>query len=106
MGASADKSFVVNPLRDNMGLPLRSEEHTSELQSQSNLVCRLLLEKKKNRDRDDGLPGSHSWVRSFYENDIHLEPYKLGLEFSALIGATPCPPVLERDGLCLDVAPL
>src|SRR2546430_5516644 len=28
-------------------LDLRSEEHTSELQSQSNLVCRLLLEKKK-----------------------------------------------------------
>src|SRR2546430_9858803 len=28
--------------------PFRSEEHTSELQSQSNLVCRLLLEKKKN----------------------------------------------------------
>src|SRR2546430_13294274 len=27
--------------------PPRSEEHTSELQSQSNLVCRLLLEKKK-----------------------------------------------------------
>src|SRR2546430_10332856 len=27
----------------------RSEEHTSELQSQSNLVCRLLLEKKKQR---------------------------------------------------------
>src|SRR2546430_13598777 len=30
------------------GLERRSEEHTSELQSQSNLVCRLLLEKKKN----------------------------------------------------------
>src|SRR2546427_9624059 len=29
---------------------LRSEEHTSELQSQSNLVCRLLLEKKKRRE--------------------------------------------------------
>src|SRR2546430_11127245 len=29
---------------------IRSEEHTSELQSQSNLVCRLLLEKKKQRD--------------------------------------------------------
>src|SRR5688572_31620021 len=29
--------------------PSRSEEHTSELQSQSNLVCRLLLEKKKNK---------------------------------------------------------
>src|SRR2546430_6817179 len=31
------------------GRPVRSEEHTSELQSQSNLVCRLLLEKKKHR---------------------------------------------------------
>src|SRR2546430_9687151 len=29
------------------GRTVRSEEHTSELQSQSNLVCRLLLEKKK-----------------------------------------------------------
>src|SRR3989475_6891860 len=29
------------------GVAMRSEEHTSELQSQSNLVCRLLLEKKK-----------------------------------------------------------
>src|SRR2546427_7785792 len=29
------------------GIFMRSEEHTSELQSQSNLVCRLLLEKKK-----------------------------------------------------------
>src|SRR5688572_32466729 len=29
----------------------RSEEHTSELQSQSNLVCRLLLEKKKNKQK-------------------------------------------------------
>src|SRR2546421_7426450 len=29
----------------------RSEEHTSELQSRSDLVCRLLLEKKKNRGR-------------------------------------------------------
>src|SRR2546430_12346184 len=39
--------------RTYMGCPIcsrwkRSEEHTSELQSQSNLVCRLLLEKKKN----------------------------------------------------------
>src|SRR2546430_6207847 len=37
----------------------RSEEHTSELQSQSNLVCRLLLEKKKqqpNHTRPDAEP--------------------------------------------------
>src|SRR2546427_1351706 len=32
---------------DSPGKRTRSEEHTSELQSQSNLVCRLLLEKKK-----------------------------------------------------------
>src|SRR2546430_10395490 len=31
---------------------VRSEEHTSELQSQSNLVCRLLLEKKESARRD------------------------------------------------------
>src|SRR3712207_8037574 len=31
----------------------RSEEHTSELQSRQYLVCRLLLEKKKNRSYDD-----------------------------------------------------
>src|SRR2546427_8148777 len=31
----------------------RSEEHTSELQSQSNLVCRLLLEKKKKTEKSD-----------------------------------------------------
>src|SRR5688572_31047323 len=31
---------------------VRSEEHTSELQSQSNLVCRLLLEKKKKKKRN------------------------------------------------------
>src|SRR5688572_31326935 len=38
----------VRPTRSApVALFLRSEEHTSELQSQSNLVCRLLLEKKK-----------------------------------------------------------
>src|SRR6516165_11011196 len=34
---------------DRAGAVIRSEEHTSELQSQSNLVCRLLLEKKKKK---------------------------------------------------------
>src|SRR5688572_32460363 len=38
---NADKMAPVKP-----GAESRSEEHTSELQSQSNLVCRLLLEKK------------------------------------------------------------
>src|SRR5438309_5568997 len=35
------------PLRQRLAFILRSEEHTSELQSQFHLVCRLLLEKKK-----------------------------------------------------------
>src|SRR2546421_8803338 len=34
-----------------MPIRLRSEEHTSELQSRSDLVCRLLLEKKKKKER-------------------------------------------------------
>src|SRR2546430_12621537 len=38
------------------GQQRRSEEHTSELQSQSNLVCRLLLEKKKKHDMISLLP--------------------------------------------------
>src|SRR6266853_5965106 len=33
----------------------RSEEHTSELQSQSNLVCRLLLEKKKKKQKKNNI---------------------------------------------------
>src|SRR2546427_4916026 len=40
-------------------LPLRSEEHTSELQSQSNLVCRLLLEKKKKKQIDKFKTSKH-----------------------------------------------
>src|SRR5688572_31058293 len=42
---SCRESLVSPFLGEN--LMVRSEEHTSELQSQSNLVCRLLLEKKK-----------------------------------------------------------
>src|SRR2546430_7479896 len=42
----AERSEVVDLMERGVEV-LRSEEHTSELQSQSNLVCRLLLEKKK-----------------------------------------------------------
>src|SRR3989475_7076680 len=41
------RSSVIAPAA--LRSPPRSEEHTSELQSQSNLVCRLLLEKKKKK---------------------------------------------------------
>src|SRR2546427_8683975 len=43
----ASNVSVVSAKRGLQEGDLRSEEHTSELQSQSNLVCRLLLEKKK-----------------------------------------------------------
>src|SRR5688572_31382260 len=51
----------------------RSEEHTSELQSQSNLVCRLLLEKKKDRGRPAaplrGLRGAGRTPRHVQDQD-------------------------------------
>src|SRR5256885_5311466 len=43
-----------------LDFPLRSEEHTSELQSPCNLVCRLLLEKKKKRPQTRGATSLHS----------------------------------------------
>src|SRR2546427_8118996 len=54
-GSPGPRSWPVSPSPNQQRLQrveprvpeLRSEEHTSELQSQSNLVCRLLLEKKK-----------------------------------------------------------
>src|SRR2546421_1750088 len=42
--------FFAKDLPDTLDQVRRSEEHTSELQSRSDLVCRLLLEKKKNLD--------------------------------------------------------
>src|SRR5205085_5786766 len=55
----------------------RSEEHTSELQSQSNLVCRLLLEKKKilaDAHRSDGQAVDHvhrTYVQYHRRVDLH-----------------------------------
>src|SRR3989475_1915986 len=46
-GESAFGSWLYRIVANAAYQKLRSEEHTSELQSQSNLVCRLLLEKKK-----------------------------------------------------------
>src|SRR5262249_61214743 len=51
-GFAGLKYFPYDPAWriEGRGLPDRSEEHTSELQSLTNLVCRLLLEKKKTND--------------------------------------------------------
>src|SRR5689334_23652057 len=54
----------------------RSEEHTSELQSQFHLVCRLLLEKKKNNRQRDNLCFDHKFFKKVYQTSdkkiIHL----------------------------------
>src|SRR3712207_6993707 len=47
------------------GCPIRSEEHTSELQSRQYLVCRLLLEKKKN---NKNLNYAHRYTLAFYRD--------------------------------------
>src|SRR2546430_12580911 len=56
-GSMSDAESVTTATR--LTVRPRSEEHTSELQSQSNLVCRLLLEKKKRKLR--------------YENSMNIQ---------------------------------
>src|SRR2546427_6676504 len=48
-GVDDERSIIYQLRADAPDGKVRSEEHTSELQSQSNLVCRLLLEKKKTK---------------------------------------------------------
>src|SRR3989454_3653149 len=50
-GIGTSGQFSVNGMRSRAN-NFRSEEHTSELQSPCNLVCRLLLEKKKKKQRN------------------------------------------------------
>src|SRR5476649_753636 len=73
----------------------RSEEHTSELQSHSDLVCRLLLEKKKNKRQFNSYTGSvsrrliwhvYDWVQNlvcyiffFFNDTATTEIYTLSL---------------------------
>src|SRR2546430_5912856 len=64
--ASGRRQLALSPCSASQSAALlatrkRSEEHTSELQSQSNLVCRLLLEKKKPDDQSAPLLAEH-WI--------------------------------------------
>src|SRR5688572_32544106 len=68
-GASARRR-LSRPVRRWTQAPsgcLRSEEHTSELQSQSNLVCRLLLEKKKKKQKKKNIHKTHRTI--YYQYD-------------------------------------
>src|SRR2546430_7610464 len=53
----------------------RSEEHTSELQSQSNLVCRLLLEKKKKHVRSFIADTRSRRTKAVSSRDTHADPF-------------------------------
>src|SRR5690606_39637397 len=50
--ANAESTTRLMPTHSEASRAQRSEEHTSELQSRENLVCRLLLEKKKRQSRN------------------------------------------------------
>src|SRR5437762_11208159 len=52
----------------------RSEEHTSELQSPMYLVCRLLLEKKKNKHKQDNTLRNHQPLHLRTTNNDHHKP--------------------------------
>src|SRR5688572_31467706 len=57
---------------------VRSEEHTSELQSQSNLVCRLLLEKKK--QTTPACPHYHPHFRHTPSQNLHMNTHAIPLQ--------------------------
>src|SRR5690349_333141 len=64
----------------------RSEEHTSELQSRRDLVCRLLLEKKKNNAKEaelivKNIRSKKKWVEGYEEALAHQEELQITLEF-------------------------
>src|SRR5438477_5742054 len=53
---------------------VRSEEHTSELQSHVNLVCRLLLEKKKDKRRKFSPSATVETITKWARKKFHLDP--------------------------------
>src|SRR2546430_3932954 len=74
-GKTRHVDFRAGPLRlhdpiDQKSRYGRSEEHTSELQSQSNLVCRLLLEKKK-KNTDDIYDSSNDHLITVRDYQSH-----------------------------------
>src|SRR5258706_9197822 len=64
--------ILVPPGRRHMHMACRSEEHTSELQSLTNLVCRLLLEKKKKKKICQPTFDQTLTVLSTYNTGRHL----------------------------------
>src|SRR5260221_6996639 len=63
-GRLAEGNSPPQPCRSGKRSEGRSEEHTSELQSHSDLVCRLLLEKKKKKEKSRTKPGDKESIAS------------------------------------------
>src|SRR5262249_57357165 len=88
-----------------------SEEHTSELQSLTNLVCRLLLEKKRQMATKRGLTGQKrreiTVVCGYFENNVHRMCYdeylRQGYPIATGLIEVPCRQLvkerLERSGM-------
>src|SRR2546422_878429 len=101
--------FFGTPQRGSVGGVLadsRSEEHTSELQSRLHLVCRLLLEKKKQHKRMQihtiisSMPLSSSSCFFFFNDTATTEIYTLSLHDALPISLLVNPPtaVIDRPG--------
>src|SRR2546430_11503798 len=73
-GGDQDRGAGTAGARPQRRVSRRSEEHTSELQSQSNLVCRLLLEKKK-KNVDQPFISRSSRIRATYPQSAPLGSY-------------------------------
>src|SRR5258707_3606269 len=82
-------------------LTVRSEEHTSELQSRQYLVCRLLLEKKinlvQNQTTYNGDPDCSAcptcrslWRRCLYPSPQHRSRYRIKRHVAILASESPC----------------
>src|SRR5260370_19918090 len=66
----------VSPLRKHKDYCRRSEEHTSELQSHLNLVCRLLLEKKKKKNESEKELLRHQSKHSIHSRNVRDTRYE------------------------------
>src|SRR5256886_3770236 len=92
--------YALRQLLKNPGFTARSEEHTSELQSQSNLVCRLLLEKKKSY-RVHAIVQTPAGLMLF-ETDRGLAKYAgqgpTALVSKGLASGSWCPLQIDDDG--------
>src|SRR2546427_8873847 len=84
------RTWLPSPEQKQHPISNRSEEHTSELQSQSNLVCRLLLEKTNkpapaSERRPHLLLGNTCVVRDFDRRAIQLHVRLRGMSFRPVI---------------------